>query len=830
MEKYRLACPHPSIVIYLLAVFCLGGRTVAYAKPGEPESGLIVSIDRNSGRYTVRDPNARIPVFTSDVGARVNGRWTRGSEYPHHEVVQTSTVSDLGAAHRWTVFFSGLPDTPDLTYTIDAPPDAPFIEVAVKVRNGTPHAIHLQSIRSIDSSGESSVVLGGNEAQDRILSDSFSEDHPQLALRDLGDADAGMHRAVGSQLIYNRQTHQSLFVGALTSNRFLSFINLGVSGAGPQARIKSLQVDASGITAFQKGYSLEHATAEDQVELSLPLAPGETLESERLLVGVGGDYHAQLERYGAWIRTLHHARVSSPSFMGWWSWTAYYFGLNEATAWSNAQWLAQHLMPLGYTFFHIDEGYQFARGEYTTADATMFPHGMEALEQKVTARGLVPGVWTAPFQVSERSWVHEKHPEWLVANAVGSPIRLGFVTEKNDQLYVLDVTHPGAQAYLRTTYQTLVHEWGIRYIKLDFMDDTAVEGYYHRPNTTALEAQTIGLKIIREAVGDDVLLDKDGSAMLNPVGIVDTGRISQDTGHTFRATKDAASGVAARYYMNRNFFVSDPDAYTVSRQVITDQAWHEAKIPLTLDEAKASIALSAVAGGMYEIGDDLPRFNEEPDRLALIQNRDLINMALLGRASLPVDLMTYLPEDKQPSIFFLKETARQSMLTVFNWTDGPRIHSIPLASLGLPASTAYTVTDVFDGSVFGGEKNGVLALNQPAHSVRVLKINSSDAPRAPEVRAEPVFRATTGVELNFIAGPVKAEDAIIAYSWDFGDGVTTDGIRTKHAYTHEGRYTVRVVAAGVEGLSGKDSFTIDVTGQMSTTFAPANNRRQHAPQ
>lgn len=144
--------------------------------------------------------------------------------------------------------------------------------------------------------------------------------------------------------------------------------------------------------------------------------------------------------------------------MGWWSWTAYYFGLTEGTAWSNAQWLAEHLKALGYDFFHIDEGYQFARGEYTTPDAAMFPHGVEALEYKVRAEGLVLGVWTAPFQVSERSWVYQHHPEWLVANAAGKPIHLGFITDKNDQLYVLDATHPGAQEYLLKTYHTLVHD------------------------------------------------------------------------------------------------------------------------------------------------------------------------------------------------------------------------------------------------------------------------------------------------------------------------------------------------------------------------------------
>jgi alpha-galactosidase len=134
------------------------------------------------------------------------------------------------------------------------------------------------------------------------------------------------------------------------------------------------------------------------------------------------------------------------------------------------------------------------------------------------------GIWTAPFEVAERAWIYEHHKDWLLHNAHGDPISIGEAEEmEGERLFVLDVTHPDAQEYLRQTYRTLVREWGVRYIKLDFMDNTAIEGYYHRPNTTALEAQRIGLEIIRKAVGEDVLLDKDGSPMLNPVGLVDEG-------------------------------------------------------------------------------------------------------------------------------------------------------------------------------------------------------------------------------------------------------------------------------------------------------------------
>ena len=201
------------------------------------------------------------------------------------------------------------------------------------------------------------------------------------------------------------------------------------------------------------------------------------------------------------------------------------------------------------------------------------------------------GVWTAPFEVAERAWIYEHHKDWLVHNAHGDPISIGKAEEvEGERLFVLDATHPDAQEYLRETYRTLVREWGVRYIKLDFMDNTAIEGYYHRPNTTALEAQHIGLEIIRKAVGEDVLLDKDGSPMLNPVGLVDEGRTSQDTGHAFLRSKEAEPGIAARYYMHRNFFIADPDAFTVSRQLIEERTIQS---PLTLNEAQVSIALAA---------------------------------------------------------------------------------------------------------------------------------------------------------------------------------------------------------------------------------------------
>ncbi|HXY08526.1 MAG TPA: PKD domain-containing protein, partial [Terriglobales bacterium] len=700
-----------------------------------------------------------------------------------------------------------------------------FVIVAVTVRNTSSNAITVQALRSVDALGPGIADLGGPAESDRVLSDSFSEDRPGIVIHDLADSDRGMHRGVGSQLIYNRQTKRNLFLGSLTSDRWLTVLRLHVE----KDHVTAYEVEATGTTELEKENSLEKSAAEDQVELSLPVPAGASLSSERLLISSGTDYHQQLETYGHLIRELHHARVGAPFIAGWWSWTAYYFGLNQGAALTNALWLAENLKELGYKFFHMDEGYQYARGEYTTPDASLFPHGVSAVESKVRALGLVPGIWTAPFEASERSSVYENHKDWLVHNAAGQPIHAGWVIgrQKLDPLYVLDTTNPGAQEYLRQTYTTLAKVWGIRYIKMDFMDDSAIEGFYYKPNTTALEAQRIGLKIIREAVGEDVLLDKDGSPMLNPVGLVDTGRISVDTGHTFDASKEAAPGIAARYYMNRNFFVADPDAFTVSSQTVEEHGWHGGKHPLTLDEAKVSIALAAVSGGMYEIGDDLPTLGADPERVALVKNEDLLNMARLGRASLPLDLMNYAPEDSMPSIFLLNESKRQAILTVFNWTEKQTEHGFSLVrDLGLSWQGHNQVFDIFDSATPIESDSDRIAMQLPAHSVKVLKIiDTSIAPAAPGVRLQIPDTGEAGKALSLSAEADPAGVPVLQYRWDFGDGTGVDGAMVTHTYTRAGDFTVQLLANGLDHVPFRRSSSLKITGKINTRFDPSQKER-----
>jgi hypothetical protein len=279
--------------------------------------------------------------------------------------------------------------------------------------------------------------------------------------------------------------------------------------------------------------------------------------------------------------------------------------------------------------------------------------------------------------------------------------------------------------------------------------------------------------------------------------------------------------------MNRNFYIGDPDAFTVSRQTVDEQEWHGGKRPLTLDEAKVSIALSAVAGGMYEIGDDLPTLGVDADRMALVKNQDLFNMARLGKASRPLDLMSYTPEDEMPSIFLLNESKRQWILTVFNWTEKKTEHNFDLGrDLGLQLRGHNQVADVLDPTATPQNNAETISLELPPHSVKVLKIVDSSIPAAPPaVTVHVPESAQPGNRVSFAAEADPAGVPVLRYHWEFGDGTSADAAALSHAYTHAGEFSVRLRAEGLDGIAFEKSASVKVEGKINTRFAPEKKQR-----
>jgi alpha-galactosidase len=230
---------------------------------------------------------------------------------------------------------------------------------------------------------------------------------------------------------------------------------------------------------------------------------------------------------------------------------------------------------------------------------------------------------------------------------------------------------------------------------------------------------------------------------------------------------------------------------------------------------------------MYEIGDDMLVLASQKDRLSLVENTDLLNMAKIGRASTPLDLMTYEPDDEQPSIFFLQESPRQSILTVFNWTKASRSHSLKLADLGLPMEHAFTALDVLNQNAPITLVGGTVRMeNQVPESVRVIKlIDGSVSASAPTVKAQVPSVASTGETIRLSVQTEAAGLPAVEYHWDFGDGASANGPKVSHAYTRAANVTIRLTVNGVDGVSTVQSFSVKVIGSLRARPNLTDNRR-----
>jgi alpha-galactosidase len=177
--------------------------------------------------------------------------------------------------------------------------------------------------------------------------------------------------------------------------------------------------------------------------------------------------------------------------------------------------------------------------------------------------------------VGERAVLAREHPDWLVRGAspgTGWP---------DQQLAALDITRPGAEAYLREVFGTF-RDLGIDYFKIDFVYAGAMEGRRAEPEVTGVEAYRRGLQIIREAIGPDAYLLGCGAPILPSVGLVDAMRVGPDIAHHVEpadgdlsqpSQRAATQNTRWRAWQHGRFWVNDADCLVAGPHVERREDW-----------------------------------------------------------------------------------------------------------------------------------------------------------------------------------------------------------------------------------------------------------------
>jgi len=340
---------------------------------------------------------------------------------------------------------------------------------------------------------------------------------------------------------------------------------------------------------------------------STAIAPGAELQLDPLWIS-GGEpgplYSAYAERWGA----TGQARPAATAPTGWCSWYHYFDRVTPRDVDDNTRLASSHRLGM----VQIDDGWQAAIGDWTRA-APGWPGGTAAAAGRIRARGLTPGLWTAPFLVAENSAVAGRHPDWLVRRPDGLPVRSAYNPQWGGWAHALDTTHPGALDYLRSTFTALRAE-GFDYHKIDFCYAAAAPGLRHDGSATRAGALRLGLQAVRDGIGDDAFLLGCGCPFGPAVGVVDAMRVSADVAPTWASEhrlagfdetlpslRNALAATLLRAPLHRRLWANDPDCLMLRPTQTGLEPW----------QRRLQAAVVAGTGGFAIVSDDLALLGDD---------------------------------------------------------------------------------------------------------------------------------------------------------------------------------------------------------------------------
>jgi alpha-galactosidase len=335
-----------------------------------------------------------------------------------------------------------------------------------------------------------------------------------------------------------------------------------------------------------------------------------------------------------WSRRIAASAPTPPllpqRLTGWCSWYNLYAAIDEGIILEHLAAVAAFgdTQQVSLDIFQIDDGFTLEMGDWLDVKP-QFPRGMAPLLADVAAAGFRPGLWIAPFLVGNRSKLFAAHPDWVVTDAAtGGPlVAMHFYGEfrwhkRSEEYYVLDVTHPDAADYIVTVFRTWAG-WGARYIKADFllhgMEYGPDRARWHESGLSRVAIWRRMMTLIRDAVGEDVIVSGCGCPLWASVGLVDAVRIGRDVGVAWHGDYSAESllrDLQSRNHANGILWQADPDC------ILLRDRFHE----MTDAQVEMLARFAGSAGGVTMTSDKLDELR--PDRAALFA--ELLRMPITG--------------------------------------------------------------------------------------------------------------------------------------------------------------------------------------------------------
>lgn len=294
---------------------------------------------------------------------------------------------------------------------------------------------------------------------------------------------------------------------------------------------------------------------------------------------------------------------------GYTSWYRHYQDINEY----NLSEDMNALKALGgrADVFQIDDGWQTAVGDWLSVDRSKFPNYMKAMADKISAGGMMPGIWLAPFVCEKNSDIYKKHRRWILRDSFGREVRAG---SNWSGAYALDIYNAAVRTYIRKVIRTVVNDWGFRLLKLDFLYAACIEP---RSDRTRGQVMSDAMTFIRECAGDALILGC-GVPLASAFGKVDYCRIGSDIGLSWNdkplmrlthrervSTKNSILDSVFRRQLNGRAFLNDPDVFMLRPDGNS----------LSDEQKKCLAEVNALMGSVLFTSDNFRVYSDEEKRI-----------------------------------------------------------------------------------------------------------------------------------------------------------------------------------------------------------------------
>ncbi len=407
--------------------------------------------------------------------------------------------------------------------------------------------------------------------------------------------------------------------------------------------------------------------------------------------------------------------------MGWNSWNSFATTITEAQARETAAIMREKLLPFGYDIFTVDiqwyepeaSSYEYNGNPVPAMDGygrlipapNRFPSsadgsGFTTLAADVHRMGMKFGIHL--MRGIPRLAVKRNLPILGTRYRAADIADTGSICSWNPDMYGVDMTKPGAQAYYDSVFR-LYAGWGVDFVKMDDMSRPydahapEIEGAHHaiansgRPMMLSLSPGET--PVIR---GEHVRRHAQ------------MWRISDDFWDNWGMLEAQFTRLENWNPWRRAGAWPDADMLPLGRLALGKR-----DTKFTPDEQRTLMTLWSIARSPLIMGGDLRHLDAAT--LALLTNREVL---AVNQAS--TDNQPHFVDDGARIWSARPEGSQDRYLALFNPTDKPRPVGIPLRDLGKAGTVR--VRDLWSGQAIGAATDRVVR-TIPAHGAELLRLS-----------------------------------------------------------------------------------------------------------